>query len=199
MATAPTSSRSRNVFTEKLGPLPTWVWIAAVTALGLVYYLYEKHKAGTSSTATTTTPQSQLPMFIIQNLAPTQGNGTSGARRGRGPTSVSTPGSLPAPAPAPAPTTSTPAPTSVVTVKSVAQQGMGTANVSTLKQISPNEYESSSGTVEVTPYKTATGAPTTPYKAGGAVQKQTGHTLIFVTPKTGKKVTTTYGWVASHG
>lgn len=41
-----------NFFTQKLGPLPMWVWIGAGVA-GV--YLYSKYKASKSTTATTTT------------------------------------------------------------------------------------------------------------------------------------------------
>lgn len=63
---------------EKLGPLPLWAWLAIVTVLGLAYYLYEQHVAGSSSSTSSTgnlVPQSGIPQFVIQNQYPTQVTG----------------------------------------------------------------------------------------------------------------------------
>jgi hypothetical protein len=40
-----------NFLRQRLGPLETWVWLAILTGLALAYYLYAKHKAGSSSSA----------------------------------------------------------------------------------------------------------------------------------------------------
>jgi hypothetical protein len=70
-----------NVLTEKLGPLPTWVWLAGITGLGLAWYLYEKNKQGSSSSGSptavgpalattepgTTTSTQFIPDYVFQN------------------------------------------------------------------------------------------------------------------------------------
>lgn len=66
---------SESMFKEKLGPLPVWIWIAAVTAVGLLYYVIEKARKKTGSTSSTagttgTTPSSEIPQFVIQNQFP---------------------------------------------------------------------------------------------------------------------------------
>lgn len=85
-----------NLLTRKLGPLPTWGWLGIVTGLGLVYYEYEKKKAGTATTAATTatsTAASNVPDYVFQNY-----------------------NQIPATTPAPAPaTTGTPAPATTPT------------------------------------------------------------------------------------
>jgi len=65
-----------NVLTRKLGPLPTWAWMAILTGLAVAYYLYKKHQeeaAGASSAEQVTTPTEgagQVPDFIVQNQTP---------------------------------------------------------------------------------------------------------------------------------
>lgn len=83
------------ILKQRLGSFPLWVWLIGVTALGLGYYLYERHKAGSSSSTDQVSgqntgnlvPESSIPQFVIQNQFPV---------------SVSTPSSG---SPAPAPTT----------------------------------------------------------------------------------------------
>ena len=40
---------------HKVGPLPTWGWLAIATGAGGAYYLYERNKASTASTASMAT------------------------------------------------------------------------------------------------------------------------------------------------
>lgn len=68
---------------RKLGPQPTWAWMAEVLGLALAYALYKQRKAAaTSSTPGTTAsqagavPADQVPDVIIQNEL--QGPGTTG-------------------------------------------------------------------------------------------------------------------------
>jgi hypothetical protein len=72
--TAPASSGG-NVLTRKLGPLPTWAWLAIATGAGLLYYIASKKKtaaaASTSSSTTsptsTATSASNVPDYVFQN------------------------------------------------------------------------------------------------------------------------------------
>ena len=70
-----------SALTEPLGPLPTWVWLTGLTGLGLVYYLYEKHKAGSGAASgqlgsspvmpaasqSTVEGTSYIPDYVFQN------------------------------------------------------------------------------------------------------------------------------------
>jgi hypothetical protein len=65
-----TRGRGGNVFTQKIGPLPMWVWliIAAVLVIGYAW-LQSKKAASSSSAATGTatgTNASQVPQFVNQ-------------------------------------------------------------------------------------------------------------------------------------
>jgi hypothetical protein len=52
-----------NVLTRKVGPLPTWGWLAIATGAAGAFYLYEKHKqAGTGSVNA-----SNVPDYVFQN------------------------------------------------------------------------------------------------------------------------------------
>lgn len=42
-----------NLLTQKFGPLALWAWLAILTAIAVGLYLYEKHKSGSASTAST--------------------------------------------------------------------------------------------------------------------------------------------------
>lgn len=134
------------------------------------------------------------------------GSGTGAGSRGGGGSSGTGGGG-------PSTTTTTPTQTvtgtAVATAKASANQAL--ANIGSKSTVTAtglhkttssgaqNVYVSKGGTKEITPYTLATGKATTPYTAGGAVKKRTGHTTIFVTPVTGRKVTTTYNWVGAHG
>ena len=58
-----------NVLTHKLGPLPTWVWIAVI-GLGIIAWSWWKNKsadaASTANTASSSTPADQVPQFVNQ-------------------------------------------------------------------------------------------------------------------------------------
>jgi hypothetical protein len=66
---APPSPRGGgNVLTRKIGPLPTWAWVAIVSAL-LIGYAYWRNKQSSSATADTSatgTDASQVPQFVNQ-------------------------------------------------------------------------------------------------------------------------------------
>lgn len=63
---------SGNVFTNKIGPLPVWGWMAIGLLLALFYYLYKKNSAtsGGRSASTVNTPggvdSSLVPQFVNQ-------------------------------------------------------------------------------------------------------------------------------------
>jgi hypothetical protein len=115
MATPPASSSSKgNLFTRKIGPLSTWVWILLISAPIVLYSFYERSKnakaaAPATSSATTSgmVSGSQVPQFVNQTYTTVE--------------PPSAPASLPTapvhhrqPAPAPAPPTQpTPQPTPV--------------------------------------------------------------------------------------
>lgn len=54
-----------NVLTHKLGPLPTWAWIAVAAAAVLAYSLY---KGRTSAAQGTSVPSDQVPQFVNQTF-----------------------------------------------------------------------------------------------------------------------------------
>lgn len=106
-------SSGGNAFTRKLGPLPLWGWMGIGLAFGLVYYFWQKNKAGASSanTASTSTESGdteaadQVPPYIIQNYS------TDVNAQTVGPTTTSI--NPTAPATPPPPPTNTARPTSI--------------------------------------------------------------------------------------
>lgn len=62
-AAAPASSGG--FLARKVGPLPMWAWLAILTAAAFGWYLYEKHKSGTSSAPAQ--GEAQTPEIVIQN------------------------------------------------------------------------------------------------------------------------------------
>lgn len=88
MAAPPPAGRPAgggNILTQKMGPLSTWVWLLIVTVIVGGIALYLRHKAGTSSTSTTTgqaTPGQtagvqDVPDIILQNYNQTPGGTTT--------------------------------------------------------------------------------------------------------------------------
>lgn len=69
----PTGAGGSNAFTRKLGPLPTWGWMAVGLALALGYYFFKKGKSGSSASSAATPDQtteaSQIPQFVIESQA----------------------------------------------------------------------------------------------------------------------------------
>jgi LysM repeat protein len=62
------SSSGGNVFTRKLGPLPTWGWMGIALAVALVYYFYSKNKS--SSTTAQTSATNNTPGGVDSSLVP---------------------------------------------------------------------------------------------------------------------------------
>lgn len=101
----------------KIGPLPTWAWLGIITVLGLAYYLFEQHKAGSASTTATpdtTQGDASVPETVNQ-------------------VTVNNPPPATVPPTAPPPTTSPPSETGTVDVPNV--EGMHAADaVKTLQK-----------------------------------------------------------------
>ena len=98
-----------NVLTHKLGPLPTWVWIAVI-GLGIVAWSWWKSKsadaASSASTASSSTPADQVPQFVNQTyttVTPPTVNVTTPAAPATTP--VTPPPGATAPTPTPVKTT----------------------------------------------------------------------------------------------
>ena len=101
--------------TSKIGPLPVWGWLAVATILALVWYLYQKKNATTSSnsgTSSDTTSSSLIPQFVNQTytsvINPGGGASTSTATQPSGsststapPTNTGTTATNPTPPTAP--------------------------------------------------------------------------------------------------
>ena len=63
------SGSGGNVLTHRLGPLPTWVWIAIAAALIIAYSWWKSKSANAASSANTSassTPADQVPQFVNQ-------------------------------------------------------------------------------------------------------------------------------------
>lgn len=70
MAAEPSAAprKKENVLTRKIGPLPTWAWVAILSAL-IIGYAYIKNRnssAGASTASPTGTDSSQVPQFVNQ-------------------------------------------------------------------------------------------------------------------------------------
>ena len=66
--------RRENVFTHKLGPLPTWAWIAIAAAILVAWRVYSGKKAAAAqqqSAASQSTPSDQVPQFVNQTYVST--------------------------------------------------------------------------------------------------------------------------------
>ena len=100
---------SSNLLMQKLGPLATWVWLLIATVAIGAYYLYEKHKQGTSGSSSSSTTQpgvsanaSQVPDIILQDYGSpvTQSQTVTTPPAGSVPPSQPTTTTTTAPAPA---------------------------------------------------------------------------------------------------
>ena len=104
---------------KKLGPQPTWAWMAELLGLALAYSLYKDRKASSSSSTSSTaaaasngaTPADQVPDVIIQNgLSGRQWSGPSTTGSTTGTSTTGTTGSTVPPSvpPSTPPTTTRP-------------------------------------------------------------------------------------------
>jgi len=55
-----------NVFTNKIGPLPMWAWVAIIGAAILGYAYFKNRSSGSSTAASSSTPASDVPEFVNQ-------------------------------------------------------------------------------------------------------------------------------------
>jgi hypothetical protein len=101
-----------NALQQRFGPFPVWVWLALVTALGGVYYLWERHKAGAAATPATAATQTAAPgVTVIDQAAPTVPQGPAGPAGAPGPAGPpGAPGQSTTPITEPPPVTTPPPP-----------------------------------------------------------------------------------------
>ena len=64
-APAAPAGKRENVLTRKIGPLPTWAWIAILSAI-VIGYAYWRNKQSAASSTPTGTDASQVPQFVNQ-------------------------------------------------------------------------------------------------------------------------------------
>jgi len=100
-----TSGGGGNVFTHKLGPLPTWVWIVII-GLGIVAWSWWKNKSASAASAANTsassTPADQVPQFVNQTyttVTPPSVNVTNTTPAATATTPTPTPSPTPTPTP----------------------------------------------------------------------------------------------------
>jgi hypothetical protein len=96
------SGGTLELFKEKIGPLPMWVWVAIIAAGLIVYRLYadKKNASAASSPADSSVPADQVPEFINQTYTtvtapastPPPANGTTPPAKAPTPTPPSSPG-----------------------------------------------------------------------------------------------------------
>lgn len=62
-----------STFTNKIGPMPMWVWLVIIAGILIAWRLYEDHvnAASTSTTATDSTAADQVPQFVNQTYTTT--------------------------------------------------------------------------------------------------------------------------------
>ena len=59
-------SSGGNVLTRRIGPLPTWAWVAIVGGVIVAYELYKSYSSGSTAASSTATPASDVPQFVNQ-------------------------------------------------------------------------------------------------------------------------------------
>lgn len=87
-----------NVLTRKVGPLPTWGWLAIITAAGLLYYLHSKSTAATPAASTATTAAAA---GVPQNVQVYQNYGGGQGQQQTYRKYAKTPSTTPSPKPVP--------------------------------------------------------------------------------------------------
>lgn len=69
-AAAPARGGGGNVLTRKIGPLPTWAWVAIVSVILIAFAYWRNSQSGGSTAASSTaadgTDASQVPQFVNQ-------------------------------------------------------------------------------------------------------------------------------------
>jgi hypothetical protein len=59
-------ARRENVLTRKIGPLPTWGWVAIIGGVIIGYAYYKNRQSSSSTAAASGTNASQIPQFVNQ-------------------------------------------------------------------------------------------------------------------------------------
>jgi hypothetical protein len=126
------SSRSSggNVFTQRIGPLPMWAWVAVIGGALIAWRLYSSHKsaAATAQTDTSSVPADQVPQFVNQTYVQT----TAPTSQSPGPQGPQGPPGTPGPAPKPSQLTRTWESLGGSTYAEVAQRLLGNTDVANL-------------------------------------------------------------------
>lgn len=55
----------------RIGPFPTWIWLALITALGLAYYLYERNKNPAATSTANPAGTGEVPQVVDQTSTTT--------------------------------------------------------------------------------------------------------------------------------
>lgn len=104
---APRPSRGggvKSTFTNRIGPLPMWAWVAIVAVILIVWRVYSGKKTAAASSAGTTdtgVPADQVPQFVNQTYVTTTPPPATSVPPARPP--VPTPGPVTQPRPQPPP------------------------------------------------------------------------------------------------
>lgn len=131
--------RGGNVFTNRIGPLPMWAWLAIVLGILIVWRIYAGKASASSQAATATTPGTpadQVPQFVNQTYTTVTAPSATPATSTTATPSPSTPTPPGQPGPTtpmpPTPTTPHPAPRPQVgpgSVTGLRATGAGATNV----------------------------------------------------------------------
>jgi hypothetical protein len=127
-----------STFTNKIGPLPMWAWVAIIAVILVVWRWHSAQSAaGTSPAADTSTAADQVPQFVNQTYVTTQPPVVQQPPAVHGP--IESFGPVPRPQPKPEQLTRTwTAPTGgVSTLAQIAQRLTGTADPSRLTPANP--------------------------------------------------------------
>jgi hypothetical protein len=95
-------ARKENVFTNKIGPLPMWAWVAVVAAALVAWRLWSSKNAAAQQQPTTipSTPADQVPQFVNQTyVTTTPPNTPATSPPTTSPPPPPTPGGFPPPPP----------------------------------------------------------------------------------------------------
>lgn len=64
----PSGGKKENVLTRKLGPLPTWAWVAIVAAALILWAYYKNKQSGQQQAGGATAGAGQVPQFVNQTF-----------------------------------------------------------------------------------------------------------------------------------
>ena len=69
---APARARGGNVFTNRIGPLPMWAWVAIIGGVIVAWSLFKSRTSGKQQAQDTSTPASDVPQFVNQTYTTVQ-------------------------------------------------------------------------------------------------------------------------------